>query len=228
MFRAERGGNKYLHWAVSDGPCVALKKRQVFAAKLRAIICSRQESSYGLGSWGEKSLAKAATQLMSGSDEPSSGGKAIPATLVSTGVSARNSSPEVGRSLGQRLCDVSGEVRSRSAPQSKRDGHLAQDLVVDRHGFADGYQSVRWFVRLQRGACSQEVRVVIETEPGEECQVDYGVLTLGYSHKRFACWCSDLSAQVWAELHQQAFRRLDVATRIVVLDNLREGIQAEI
>ncbi len=32
------------------------------------------------------------------------------------------------------------------------------------------------------------------------------------------------SAQTWAELHEQAFRRLGGATRVVVLDNLREGV----
>ena len=119
-----------------------------------------------------------------------------------------------------------------------------QDLV-DRHGFAGGYQSVRRFVRVLRGACCQESRVIIETEPGEECQVDYGtgpmvrdadsgkyrrtrlfVLTLGYSRKSVRLLVFRSSARVWAELHEQAFRRLGGATRIVVLDNLREGVLA--
>jgi transposase len=32
------------------------------------------------------------------------------------------------------------------------------------------------------------------------------------------------STQVWAELHEKAFRRLGGATRVVVLDNLKEGV----
>jgi hypothetical protein len=32
------------------------------------------------------------------------------------------------------------------------------------------------------------------------------------------------SARVWAELHEKAVRRLGEATRLVVLDNLREGV----
>ena len=32
------------------------------------------------------------------------------------------------------------------------------------------------------------------------------------------------SSQVWAELHEKAFRRLGGVTRVVVLDNLREGV----
>jgi transposase len=40
--------------------------------------------------------------------------------------------------------------------------------------FTGGYQSVRRFVRGLRGAGSPDARVIIETRPGEECQVDYG------------------------------------------------------
>jgi len=50
------------------------------------------------------------------------------------------------------------------------------------------------------------------------------VLTLGYSRKsvRLLVWQS--SAQTWAELHERAFRRLGGTTRVVVLDNLKEGV----
>jgi transposase len=50
------------------------------------------------------------------------------------------------------------------------------------------------------------------------------VLTLGYSRKsvRLLSWRS--SARIWAELHEQSFRRLGCSPRVVVLDNLREGV----
>ena len=48
-----------------------------------------------------------------------------------------------------------------------------QDLV-DQHGFTSSYQSVQRFVLKLRGAVSPEARVIIETRPGEEAQVDYG------------------------------------------------------
>ena len=48
-----------------------------------------------------------------------------------------------------------------------------QDLV-DTHGYAGRYQSVKRDVRRLRGNGSAEPRAVIRTEPGEECQVDYG------------------------------------------------------
>ena len=94
-----------------------------------------------------------------------------------------------------------------------------------------------------RGSAPAEARVVITTAPGEEGQVDYGegpmvrdrgtgkyrrtrlfVLTLGYSRKsvRLLVWRS--SAQIWAELHERAFRRLGGTVRVIVLDNLKEGV----
>lgn len=118
---------------------------------------------------------------------------------------------------------------------------IYQDLVG--LGAELRYSSVRRFVRKLRGSMSPEERVVIETAPGEEAQVDYGegpmvrhpetgkyrrtrlfVLTLGFSRKsvRLLVWKS--STRTWAELHEQAFRRLGGATKIVVLDNLREGV----
>jgi hypothetical protein len=84
---------------------------------------------------------------------------------------------------------------------------------------------------------------IILTAAGEEAQIDYGsgpmvrdpqsgkyrrtrlfVLTLGYSRKsvRLLVWRS--SSQIWAELHEKAFRRWGGSPRIVVLDNLREGV----
>lgn len=118
-----------------------------------------------------------------------------------------------------------------------------QDLV-DRHGFRHRYASVRRFVRTLQAATPVEARVVITTAPGEEAQVDYGgdgpmvrdavtgkyrrarlfVLTLGFSRKavRLLTWRS--SAQIWAELHERAFRRLGGTVKVIVLDNLGEGV----
>src|ERR1700738_1183147 len=50
------------------------------------------------------------------------------------------------------------------------------------------------------------------------------VLTLGCSRKsvRLLVWRS--SAQIWAKLHERAFRRLGGTVRVIILDNLREGV----
>jgi transposase len=117
-----------------------------------------------------------------------------------------------------------------------------QDLV-DQHGYGGGYQTVNRFVRKLRGAHSPQAVGIILTAPGEEAQVDYGtgpmvrdeksgkyrrtrlfVLTLGYSRKSVRLLVFRSSSQVWAELHEKAFRRLGGSPRVVVLDNLREGV----
>ena len=50
------------------------------------------------------------------------------------------------------------------------------------------------------------------------------MLTLGYSRKAVRLLVFRSSSQTWAELHEKAFRRLGGTTRVVVLDNLREGV----
>ncbi len=114
--------------------------------------------------------------------------------------------------------------------------------LVDEHGYAGSYSSVQRFVQKLQGTSQPEARAVIVTAPGEEGQVDYGtgpmvrdasgkyrrtrlfVMTLGYSRKSVRLLAFRSSARVWAELHEKAFRRLGGAVRVVVLDNLKEGV----
>lgn len=117
---------------------------------------------------------------------------------------------------------------------------IYQDLV-EQHGFAHAYNSVKRFVAgLKRRA--PERFDVLEFLPGEEAQVDYGlgaptlhangkyrrpylfVMTLKYSGKSFrkVVWKTD--QEVWARLHEEAFRALGGCCKYVVLDNLKEGV----
>jgi hypothetical protein len=50
------------------------------------------------------------------------------------------------------------------------------------------------------------------------------VLTLGASRKSVRLLTFESSARRWAELHEEAFRRLGGVPRVVVLDNLKEGV----
>src|SRR4029079_11640460 len=147
-----------------------------------------------------------------------------------------------GRAPSASACEPYRELISEALRRGRNAMAIWQDLVDDA-GFAARYASVRRFVVALRGTSSPEARVVITTAPGEEGQVDYGegpmvrhpdtgkyrrnplfVLTLGYSRKcvRLLVWRS--SAQVWAQLHEQAFRRLGGTVHVIVLDNLREGV----
>jgi transposase len=149
-----------------------------------------------------------------------------------------------GRAPRASACEPYREVIVEALGRGRNAVAIWQDLVGD-HGFTARYASVRRFIRKLRGTAPAEARVVITTAPGEEGQVDYGdgpmvrdpdtakyrrtrlfVLTLGYSRKcvRLLVWRS--SAQVWAQLHERAFRRLGGTVRVIVLDNLREGVIA--
>ncbi len=117
---------------------------------------------------------------------------------------------------------------------------IYQDLV-DLHGFASRYNSVKRFVRTIK-AREPERFDVLEFLPGEEAQVDYGqgaltrlpngsyrrpylfVMTLKYSGKCFrkVVWKTDQAT--WASLHEEAWRSFGGSCRYVVLDNLREGV----
>jgi transposase len=150
--------------------------------------------------------------------------------------------PRPGRSPSASACEPYRELIVEALGRGRNAMAIWQDLV-DGHRFPARYASVRRFVVTLRGRMPVEARVVIATAPGEEGQVDYGdgpmvrhpktgkyrrtrlfVLTLGYSRKsiRLLVWQS--SAQTWAELHERAFRRLGGTVRVIVLDNLKEGV----
>ena len=150
--------------------------------------------------------------------------------------------PRPSRAPSASACEPYRELIVEALGRGRNAMAIWQDLV-DGHGFPARYASVRRFVVALRGRTPVDARVVITTAPGEEAQVDYGdgpmvrhpktgkyrrtrlfVLTLGYSRKsvRLLVWQS--SAQTWAELHERAFRRLGGTTRVVVLDNLKEGV----
>lgn len=171
-------------------------------------------------------------------------GPSKPATTegVSTDSSLSQWPKPSGLTPSASACEPFREVILEAVNLGRNARAIWQDLVDD-HGFRSGYSSVKRFVLRLRGTKPAEARVVINTAPGEEAQVDYGegpmvrtpgtgkyrrtrlfVLTLGYSRKsvRILVWRS--SAQVWAELHEQAFRRLGGTTSYVVLDNLAEGV----
>ena len=143
---------------------------------------------------------------------------------------------------GPSACEPYREAIDLGISRGRNARAIWQDLVSE-YAFASSYQSVQRFVRKRRGTQTPEARVVIVTAPGQEAQVDYGtgpmvrdpeshkyrrtrlfVLTLGCSRKSVRLLTFRSSSRIWAELHEQAFRRLGGATRIVVLDNLREGV----
>src|SRR5882724_1926803 len=140
------------------------------------------------------------------------------------------------------LCEPFREAIELGLSQGRNAIGIWQDLVSDS-GFNGGYQTVKRFVRKLRGNQPPQPRAVIITAPGEESQVDYGtgpmvrdpqtgkyrrtrlfVLTLGCSRNAVRLLSFRSSTRIRAELHEKTFRRLGGSTRIVVLDNLKEGV----
>lgn len=109
-------------------------------------------------------------------------------------------------------------------------------------GFKAGYDSVKRFVRKLK-AKTPEVFAVIATVPGREAQVDYGrgaltrhpvtgryqrpwlfCLKLSHSRKAFRKVVWKSSSEVWARLHEEAFRFFGGVPATILLDNLKEGV----
>lgn len=148
---------------------------------------------------------------------------------------------EVLTSAARSACEPHRDLISTALDQGRNGKSIWQELV-DRHGFAATYESVKRFVRQLRPP-TLVAHPRITTAPGEEGQVDYGtgpmvrdpatgkyrrtrlfVLTLSCCRKAVWLLTWRSSSQRWCELHEEAFRRLGGAPRVLVLDNLREGV----
>ena len=161
---------------------------------------------------------------------------------ISEAAVSTDSAAGPSRAPSASACEPYRELIADALTRGRNAMAIWQDLVDD-HGFSARYASVRRFVATLRASRPTEARVVITTAPGEEGQVDYGdgpmvqwiptgkyrrtrlfVLTLAYSRKavRLLTWRS--SAQIWCELHERAFRRIGGTVKVIVLDNLKEGV----
>ena len=205
------------------------------------------------GGWGRRAAAKPATEVTTDSAPAKPANEATtdpdfpkPATEVTTdsGPPERPAEPTPysHRKRSVSNCEPYRDVIELGLNRGRNAMAIWQDLVTE-HGFERGYQSVKRFVNKLRPAELLQARPMIVTAPGEEAQVDYGtgpmvhepqsgkyrrtrlfVMTLGYSRKSVRLLVFRSSSRVWAELHEKAFRRLGGSVRIVVLDNLREGV----
>src|SRR5262249_41581552 len=142
----------------------------------------------------------------------------------------------------ESICEPFRETIELGLSRGRNAMAIWQDLVSD-HGFSGAYNTVKRFVRRLRGSDEPEVVGIIVTGPGEEAQVDYGdgplvrdpqtgkyhrtrlfVMMLGYSRKAVRLLVFRSSTRTWSEFHETAFRRLGGSCRVVVLDNLKEGV----
>ncbi|PUE45348.1 transposase [Limnohabitans sp. 2KL-51] len=145
-------------------------------------------------------------------------------------------------STSSSLCEVHRVFIEAQLRLRRNATAIFQDLV-DAHGYSGAYNSVKRFVRALRHKEPEQFDR-LSFLPGEEMQVDYGegaptlvpgtdrykkprlfVATLRHSRRSFRRVVWKSSQQVWAQLHEQAFRYFGGCPQYVVLDNLKEGVQ---
>jgi transposase len=161
---------------------------------------------------------------------------------VATGCAGENSEnpPPRPPALALSACEAHRTWIEAQVQLGRNATSIYQDLV-EHHGFEHRYNSVKRFVHTLRTR-EPERFDVLEFLPAEEAQVDYGqgaltrcangkysrpylfVMTLKYSGKSFRKVTWKTSQQIWAQLHEQAWRSFGGSTQYVVLDNLREGV----
>jgi transposase len=225
------------------------KQQQIQALGRLGWTLSRIQQTTGVRRETVSAYLKAAGIAVRGRGRPSEAkAKAAITGPVSTdppskpAITQARVSTDPSRAPSASACEPYRELIAEVLARGRNAMAIWQDLVDD-HGFTGRYASVRRFVTKLRGTPALEARVIITTSPGEEAQVDYGdgpmvwwpetgkyrrtrlfVLTLGYSRKsvRLLTWRS--SVAIWCELHERAFRRLGGTVRVIVLDNLKEGV----
>jgi transposase len=118
---------------------------------------------------------------------------------------------------------------------------IFQDLV-DKFAFGASYNSVKRFAATMVEHDPKQFDR-LEFAPGEEVQVDYGegaltlvsatgryrrprlfIMTMRYSRRCFRRVVWKSSKEVWAQLHEQAWRYFGGCAQYCVLDNLKEGV----
>ncbi len=123
------------------------------------------------GAWGRSTPAKPANEVISDLQAAKPASRAEVTTDPSAVLAPQPATAEA--SAGRSACEPHRETIELELSKGRNAKGIWQDLV-DRSGFAGGYQSVKRFIVGLRGKSSQQACAVIETAPGEECQVDYG------------------------------------------------------
>jgi transposase len=116
-------------------------------------------------------------------------------------------------------------------------------LLVERHALKVSYASVLRYVGDEFHPGKPEATVHLETEPGDEAQVDFGyvgrmrdpesgkdrktwcfIITLSYSRHKFARFVFRQDSPTWIDCHIRAFEFFHGVVKWVILDNLKPGV----
>jgi transposase len=119
-------------------------------------------------------------------------------------------------------------------------------LRLEHAEFSGSLSAVKRLCRAivrERGVRPEDVAIVLDTEPGQEAQVDFGsvghlydpregrlrkayvfVMVLSYSRHQYARVCFDQKVETWLRLHVEAFEHFGGVPQVVVPDNLKSAV----
>lgn len=119
----------------------------------------------------------------------------------------------------------------------------AYRILKERHDVKGSYSTLKRYVFKELGIGKKPVTVRLETEPGEQAQVDFGyaglmkdamtgkmrktwafVMTLSYSRHRFVRFVFSQDVSNWLECHEKAFEFFGGVPKTILLDNLKSGV----
>jgi transposase len=138
------------------------------------------------------------------------------------------------------MCDPHREAIVAKLELGLSAQRIYQDLVEERQ-FAGSYESIKRVVRLMREAAPERVWR-IETEPGEEVQVDFGLgapvigedgqkrrvwilrVVLSYSRKAYSEGVFQQTTENFIRCLENAFRSFGGVAKVINLDNLRAAV----
>ena len=172
---------------------------------------------------------------------PSPPGQIPPPRPPAFGAATAAPAPQVVPAHARSACEPHREWIEAQVHLGRNAMAIYQELV-DERSFTLRYNSVKRFCRALRKREPEQFDR-LEFLPGEEAQVDYGegaltlypgsgryrkprlfVMTLRYSRRSYRQVVWKSGSEVWARLHEQAFRYFGGCPQYVVLDNLKEGV----
>ncbi len=116
-------------------------------------------------------------------------------------------------------------------------------MLTQDHGFTGSYSAVRRFAVAHRPDPEPDAYVRIETDPGEDAQIDFGtvghlldpttgklrlaycfVMTLCFSRHQYVEFVFDQRIGTWIGCHRRAFAYFGGCARRLVIDNLKAAV----
>ena len=213
-------------------------RRETISSYLKAAGIGIREP----GGWGRRAPTKPANEVIADSAESKPANEAGVITDFIRPISEKQPLQLPRLNPSASTCEPYRETIELGLSRGRNAMAIWQAMVTE-YGYSGGYQTVQRFVGKLRGSQGPEPVGIITTAPGEECQVDYGtgpmvrdaqtgkyrrtrlfVMTLGYSRKAVRLLVFRSNSRTWAELHETAFRRVGGSCRVLVLDNLKEGV----